>query len=513
MHFSRYIRYWAHYRASEPAFVCGEERLSWREYADQCASLALALRDMGLEPGDRLGCLLPNSMQWCVAFGAAALAGAPLVPLNPGFGASELRAIVEDSDCKLVVSTAELMSRLGRPQRADDAAAVRVFRPGEPAAPAAASSAVDALRGNATLADLPAADLDEDAALVIGYTSGTTGLPKGAVLTHRGVAEVTHGLAHALDWTAGERFLVLAPLAFTGGVILNLASNVVTGGTAFIETRLVPDEVLAHIAERRISVAICVPVIWQRIAEAPAFAQADIRCLKSAITGGAPVSAALLKRYLDKGVVVRQAYGCTEAAGAIAMPDAASARARPGSCGRALVGIDLELRDLNGAPTAPGEVGEICVRGPQVMQAYWNNPKATADALAGGWYRTGDLARLDEGGALVIVDRKKSMIISGGVNVYPAEVERAMSAIDGVLEVAVFGVPSAEWGEQVVALVHGKALDSAVVGERARELLGSMKAPKQVLLATGPLPKTASNKIARHHLAALYAQLCSQGAA
>jgi len=221
----------------------------------------------------------------------------------------------------------------------------------------------------------------------------------------------------------------------------------------------------------------------------------------------------LLEAFNRKGVQIRQQYGFTEACGGVCSPDEAGALARPESCGRALPGMELEIRDDAGRPVAPGEVGEIHVRGGQLMKGYWRDPEATASAFDGEWYRTGDLGRWSEHGELVVVDRKKSMLISGGVNVYPAEVERAMATLPSVVEVAVLGLSSQTWGDEVVALVHAPGLDDpGPILRGARDLLGPYKAPKQVRLSPTPLKRTASNKVVRVGLDELWRDLDPQAA-
>jgi fatty-acyl-CoA synthase len=315
---------------------------------------------------------------------------------------------------------------------------------------------------------------------------------------------MTRNIAAAFHMADDERYLILAPLAFTGGVVSNLAPVIILGAQAWLEASVDPARALTLLHRHKITMLAGVPALWQRIAEAPGFAQADLAGLRGA-TGGAPVALPLLQAYNAKGVRIRQQYGFTEACGGVCSPDGDSALARPEACGRPLPGMELELRDTAGQPTPTGEIGEIHARGRQLMKGYWRDDEATRAAFDGDWYRTGDLGRWNDAGELLIMDRKKSMLISGGVNVYPAEVERAMAAIDGVVEVAVFGLESRTWGDEVVAVAHAPSIaDPALIIVAARALLGPYKTPKQVRLSPTPLARTVSNKIARAGLAELW---------
>jgi fatty-acyl-CoA synthase len=506
MHLSRHIRRWARERGDVPAITFGEATLTWGAYDARAEALAAHFADLGVAHGDRVACLLPNGLAWCVVFAAAAKLGAIFVPLNNLFGPFELSQIAESAECAAVVSTPALIGKIA-PGLAGPGDEVLVYD--LRAATAAASF------DTVTARDVRVPEPPDDGSdiLLISYTSGTTGRPKGAMLTHAGVEAMTRNLAAAFALGEHERFLILAPLAFTGGVVSNLTPAIILGARIWLEPGVDPPRALQLLGEHRITMFGGVPALWQRIAEAPRFAAAELAGLKGT-TGGAPVPAELLEAYNAKGVRIRQQYGFTEACGGVCSPDEAGALSRPEACGRALPGMELEIRDDVGQPAAPGAVGEIHARGGQLMRGYWRDADATAAAFDGEWYRTGDLGRWNEHGELLVVDRKKSMLISGGVNVYPAEVERAMASLPGVVEVAVLGLPSQTWGDEVVALVHAPGLDDpAPILRGARELLGPYKAPKQVRLSPTPLPRTASNKIARAGLGELWRGLDPQPAA
>lgn len=504
MNLARYADYWARMRGDSPAAVFKEQRLSWAELNTQANAIAAAMQQLGVSKGDRVGCLLNNCMEWVLVFVATLRTGATLVPLNPRYGDGELREIAAQTDCTAIVSlaghvtriNAQVASRAGSP---DD---VCIFPMRGEASPVPLRAAIAA--GGVPR---PVETLHGDVA-VITFTSGSTGLPKGAMLTHRSIEAHASSVYKVFGWVNDERVLLLAPFAFTGGLICVYTPAYIIGGCIHIEESLDAERALATISREKITGLTGVPILWERMAASPDFAAADLSSLKTATTGGAPVAEALLKQYTDKGVCVRQTYGCTEAGGWIAVPNPRDAIAKPWSCGWASPTLEYRVVDTHGGECTAGETGEILLRGEQMFLGYWANPEATAEAWHDGWYRTGDLGRLDEAGCLQITDRKKNMVISGGVNIYPAEVERAMSALDGVAEVVAFGIPDATWGERVVAVVHGpQVLDPQSIMKACRTALGAYKTPKEIIVSSRPLPRTSSGKVPRGNLTQFYETL------
>lgn len=502
MHFDSHVAYWARQRAGQPFMTFGAQTLNWDELDEQAGALAAHLLTIGVKKGDRCGILLGNCLEWCVGFVAAVRIGAIAVPLNARYGMFELQAIARDAECSVILSRPSEMKKLDHvSDTADDAVTLFQLIGGDARAPL---SDIVGHGGSAPRCEGKGSD-----PLILCYTSGTTGLPKGIVLTHDGVEAMATRVGARFGWEyEQERMLILAPLAFTGGVVTNLCCQIVFGGSGWLVDTVDPATALDRLVNNRITIMAGVPALWERVSAAEGFAQADISALRTAITGGAPVSLELIGRYAPKGVVIRQQFGVSENSGCICCPDQESAALRPHSCGPALPGVDLEIRDDLDQPVVDGMVGEICIRGPQLMVEYWRNPEATATAMRGGWYHTGDLGYRDEHGGVVVADRKKNMVISGGVNIYPAEIERAMMTIEGIMEVVAFGVPSAAWGQEVVAIVFAPSHASdAWLRQRTRELLGPMKAPKQLLLSPRRLPRTSSDKIARTNLQALYQEI------
>lgn len=505
MHFNRYIAHWSSRRPNDIALTYQGRSITWAEIDARSAQVAAFLVAKNVQPGDRVGILLENSIDWCLAFIGAFRAGTIAVPFNRLFGRFELAQISSDAECAMVISTGADIGKIGvEPQPGDDAAIHAYDLRDRAAAPTPWREIMEAGR--------PFQDhrRSDDDGIAICYTSGTTGVPKGILLTHRSVDTMIQSLILTFGWKiGGERFVILAPLAFTGTCICVLCPLIATGSRGFIENGVDPVRALELIVRERISYFPGVPALFERIASAPGFAEADITSIRTGNAGGAPVPRSLLEKYLAKGVTIRQQYGTSEASGAITSPEFELARDCPESAGHPLPTFDLEIRDSDGRAAPPNTPGEIWIRGPQMMQGYWRKPEANAEAFdANGWYRTGDLGRYDPVLGLFVLDRKKNMLISGGVNVYPAEVERAMAQIPGVDEVVVFGIPSEQWGDEVVAIVHGDPkLDGAALIGQVRDLVGTYKTPRRILVSPAPLPRTASAKIRRQGLQELFAAL------
>jgi fatty-acyl-CoA synthase len=504
MHLARHAAYWADLRGDRPAAVFHDRTLTWAELNRQADALAATLQSLGVEPGERVGCLLPNGLEWVVAWTATHKAGGVFVPLNPRYGDTELREIAALTACRVIVSVAPQVARIdpAAATGAGSADAVHLF-PMQP--PHGAVPFDTATQGRARPA--PRAGTPDDLALIT-FTSGSTGRPKGAMFTHRALQTVVFSMAAALRLNSEDRTLLLAPFAFTGGLICVYLPTFVLGSCIHIEETLDAERALATIERERITVMTGVPILWERMAASPRFAAADLTSLRVASTGGAPVPAVLLEAYVHKGIGIVQTYGCTEAGGYITIPATADGRAKPWTCGTPLLSIELQVVDAQGRPCATDETGEILLRGEQMFAGYWRDPESTTAAWRDGWYHTGDLGQRDAQGHLRITDRKKNMIISGGVNVYPAEVERILATLPGVDEVLVFGLPDPAWGERVIALVHGPRIGSCeALMQQARQALGSYKTPKEIVLSATPLPRTASGKVSRQGVAALYGTL------
>jgi fatty-acyl-CoA synthase len=496
-------RYWRRWQPKANAIRFEGRDLTWQEFDDRTESIAAGLAGLGFASGDRLGILGNNSPAWCELTVAAFKLGLAVVPLNIRLSPAELAYIIGHAGCRGVAVDGDLAERYDQAAKELDPL-VRIRME---------DAAGDGLHVDELAATGPPAspvEIDEGAPALVAYTSGTTGRPKGAVLTHRNLlAHISlNGLSNGWGHT---KTLLCVPLAFTGGIVNNFVSTYGVGGTLVLERTFDPARALAILTGQAISVMIGVPIMWQGIAAAPGFAGADLSALTTAITGGAPVPEGLLRTYQAKGVAIRQAYALTEASGIVTQLPATFAVAKPKAAGMPVMQTRLRIVDAAGQPCPPGETGEILVQGPQVMAGYWADPEATAAAFVDGWLRTGDLGRLDDDGLLEVVDRKHDLIISGGLNVYPAEIERVLSECPGLVEVAVVGVPHDRWGEVPLAIVRGDGpVDEAVVVAHCRAALADYKAPRYVVVVEEPLPRSMSGKVLRRELRAEYQDITAR---
>jgi fatty-acyl-CoA synthase len=491
--------YWARWRPFDAAIRASGDEVSWGAMGDVVPRLAGGLRERGVEPGDRVGILAANSVEFCQLALAIMHAGAILVPLNIRLAPPELGLILEHSGCRAVAVDSSLAPLFGAAPKPVGAAPLTIGL--DQAAPAEV-----AFIELAAAAPVGCAERAEGDVAVLGYTSGTTGLPKGVMLTHGNLAAAALQTIAAENSTGERRTLLCVPLAFTGGIVNNFLMTYLAGGMLVLEPGFVPDRVVELLQSERITTLFAVPVMWQAIASTDGFAAADLSALSTAITGGAPVPAPLLNAFLDKGVAVRQAYALTEATGSCCLLPASMALTKTSKAGMPNVHTSVSLVDDEGVEVAVGEIGEITIRGPQVMRGYWNDDAATADAVRDGWLHTGDLGRLDAEGLLEVVDRKKSMFISGGLNVYPAEIERVLDAHPEVAESAAFGLAHERWGEACAVVVRGVAgtVDEEALIAHCRAQLSDYKVPKTVIQTSEPLPRGMSGKIVRGELAKLY---------
>jgi acyl-CoA synthetase (AMP-forming)/AMP-acid ligase II len=492
-----FCRYWGTWRGEHPAIVFGDIVQSWHEVDARSDAIARGLMEQGIRKGYRVGLLMTNRPEVVHIVLAVLKVGAICVPFNFRLTPTELRPLLEDADCTVVI-TEENLSGLLEPAAANlsftiFATEARNHRPYE---------SLNIEHGPA-----PVVDVIENDPAFICYTSGTTGVQKGALLTHGNV--IYPGQARVLleGVTWQDRALVAVPLVYTGAIIGTFVQiSLYAGCTTILEANFDPDRYLSLIERHHITCLSAVPVVWERLARTSDFYKRDISSLVHATTGGAPVSLNLLETFNKRGIPLSQVYGQTEAVlTAMMFPHEASQRI--GFAGRPLIGTQIRITSSDGRECATGEVGEILIRGPQVMREYWNKSEATAEAVVNGWLRSGDLGLLNEEGYLKVVDRTKDMLISGGLNVYPAEIERTLGAIDGILDLAVIGVPDENWGEVPLVVFHTRRDVEGVLAEIeliGQQQLAGFKRPKFALASTEPLPRTFSGKLFKPAIRKMY---------
>jgi long-chain acyl-CoA synthetase len=477
----------------------------WADVSGRVARLAGAFRARGIGAGDRVAILAANGAPYLEAALAAARLGAIVQPMNTRLAAAELAHQIVDAAPSLMVA--------GGAQRAlAEAALAPAGRADLPLLPLDGAGGLDdAIAAAAPVPDLVPRATDDVAALF--YTSGTTGRPKGVMLTHGGLLSNAHLLVPALALSADDVVLHAAPMFHVADFSASFA-HFVTGARHCFVPGFAPEPVAAAIARHRATTLVLVPTMIALLLADPAARRHDLSSLRFIFYGGSPMPEALLRetaRRLGCGLV--QGYGQTElthTACLLSEADHRRALAEPAllkSCGRPMTGVDVAIVDAAGRARPPGEIGEIVVRCPHLMKGYWRDPAATAAVLANGWLRTGDLARRDAEGYVFLVDRKKDMIITGGENVYSAEVEAALLAYPDVAEAAVIGAPDPVWGERVHAVIvpkPGAAADPAAIQAHCRGLIAGYKVPRS-LAVVAALPKTAAGKVQKHALRAALA--------
>jgi acyl-CoA synthetase (AMP-forming)/AMP-acid ligase II len=474
-----------------PALVQGGQTVSYRALGDRVARLAAGLSGLGLRRGDRIVLLMPNRPELAESLWAAFHGGFVAVPVNWHLHPDEVGYIVRHCGAAAVVVS-------------DETAAVtrvlpdtvRVLRVARGDGPGAGLDYEDVLAREPS----PAAGTAPDDPAWLFYTSGTTGRPKGATLTHRNLAAMTEAYLRDLDPVAdGSVYLHAAPLTHGSGLYLlpstaRGATQLIAPGTSFSAAGFV-----GLIEEHQVThAAFLAPTMLRRVVEEAR--GRSLPSLRSVVVGGAPLYQEDLRAAVGVlGPVVVQMYGQGEAPMTITVMPASEALDHPGSCGRAFHGVEVRIADADGAPVPDAAVGEVLVRGDVVMRGYWDNPGATAAALAGGWLHTGDIGHLDAG-YLHLTDRAKDVIITGGSNVYPREVEEVLLTHPAVREAAVVGVPDAEWGESVRAFVVADGHpDPGELIRYCRGRLASFKKPREVILVT-ELPKNATGKVLKREL-------------
>ncbi|GAP37213.1 AMP-binding protein [Piscinibacter sakaiensis] len=467
---------------------------TFAEHLDRIARRAAALRAMGVGRGDRVALLGPNDDRLVQAIVAAWWLGAAAVPLNTRWSAAELAQALADCEPARLVVDAGL-------------------------APLVAGSAVPTLDFDALAAEaerhapLPDTRSGDDTLATLLYTGGTTGRSKGVMLTHANFWTAAVSRGAELPNSPDSLALLVAPLFHVAG-LSRLIGQTVVGGGCLTMAQFRPAAVLAAIEAQGITDTIVVPTMLQALLDEPGFAPQRVRSLNRIAFGAAPMPPDLLARALAAWPQAEffQAYGLTETAGAVCInlpenhrSEAARAAGRLHSVGRAGLGAEILVADEDGRACPRGTVGEVCVRGPMVTAGYWRHPEATRAAFRDGWFRTGDAGRMDDAGYLWIVDRLKDMIITGGENVYGAEVEAVLRAHPDVAQAAVIGLPDAHWGERVHAVVVPAA---GVAGTPAlaealrawcRERLAGYKCPRGIGFAP-ELPLSAAGKVLKNEL-------------
>ncbi len=483
--------------------VATGERLSYAELDRRAAGCARTwLEALGARPGDRVAILSHNRPEYVEAFFAAGKSGVALVTLGTRLTPAEMADILTDAEPVAVLydeAAADAVAELR--QRVDVAHWVALDEPRGPGdlpyARERDSRVADRWRG-------PRVDPESNHCLL--YTSGTTGQPKGVRISHRQVTWNGYNTMAGWGLTADDVSPIFTPLYHAGGLMAFLTPIFVAGGTVVLHRAFDVEEVWETIEREGCTVVLGVPTIWKMLMESPRFETVDLSHVKAFFSGGAPLPRYLIDAYQRRDVVFKQGFGMTEVGvNCFAMSNEESVR-KAGTIGRPMMFTEVRLVDGDGRDVGDDEVGEMWFRGPHVCNGYWRNPEATAAALDDdGWFHSGDLARRDSEGFFTIAGRSKEMIISGGVNVFPAEVEGALLLHPGVEDAALVGVPDDRWGEKGIAFVvdRGAGASDDELAKFLAERLARYKIPK-LFVRVGELPRTAYGKVVKGDLRRLW---------
>jgi long-chain acyl-CoA synthetase len=477
--------------AAAAAVVLGPTSLTYGELDDRAARLATLLRERGIEPGDRVGVMLPNVLEFPVAYYGILRAGAVVVPMNVLLKRREIAYYLEDSGAKLLLAWHGFLED-ATTGAADAGAELIAVEPGEFAA---LLDGVESMEGIAEVED-------EDTAVIL-YTSGTTGQPKGAELSHVNLIR-NADVSSRTNTTVGPGDIVLGalPLFHTFGQTVSMNASILVGATLTLVPKFDPGQVLETMARDGVTHFYGVPTMYGALLHHPGREDFDTSTLRVCMTGGSSMPVEVLRAFEDAfGAIVLEGYGLSETS-PVASCNHPNMERKAGSIGTPIEGVEMRIVDENDAEVPQGDVGEIVIRGHNIMKGYWGRPDATEEALRGGWFHSGDMGREDEDGYFFVVDRKKDMIIRGGYNVYPREVEELLYEHPAIREAAVVGVPHDEWGEEIgaaVVLEPGAEASPEEISAWVRERIAAYKYPRVVWFLED-LPKGPTGKILKREI-------------
>jgi long-chain acyl-CoA synthetase len=468
----------------------GDDVVPYRQLDRDTAGVAGLLRERGLRPGDRVGVMLPNTPEFAVVYYGVLRAGGVVVPMNPLLKAREVDFYLADSGARLMFVWHTFAHEAQTGAKQAEAEAIVVDPDGF---------------GDVLASAPPASELvdraDEDTAVIL-FTSGTTGQPKGAELTHGNLAANIEVFAELLGLTADDVIFGGLPLFHAFGQTCTLNTAVAVGGCLTLLPRFSAEQALRILAEHRVTVFAGVPTMYSALLHVPGRDTYDVSRLRLAFSGGAALPVEVLRGFEAAfGCPVLEGYGLSETSPVASFNHPGRER-KPGSIGTPIRGVEMKVVDADGNELPQGEAGEIVIRGHNVMKGYWQRPDATAAVIRDGWFHTGDVGRVDEDGYFFIVGRQKDLIIRGGYNVYPREIEEVMHEHPAVAEVAVIGVPHPDLGEEVAAAVTLKPGATATADELrgyVKSQIAAYKYPRKVWIVD-TLPKNATGKIMKRDI-------------
>ncbi len=489
------FKWWAVERRDVPAIIEDKDVLTYGELDAWAEAIADQLIAEGLKPGDRVTIIATNSLRWCAVAQGVMLAGGINAPVNPRFTLSEASYIVaERYESAIIIHDDERLEL------------ARGIAEKLPSAKVHSLKEFDALRGATAPRKHSRPTITRENDAVIIPTSGSTGRPKGVVYKHGSLLDYAADTAIARPGSIHEaRVFLFGPLCTSAGFVV-MTQYLNYGGTIYVEPMFDPAVALSKIQSEKITVMMGAPIFFERIMALPEFAGADLSSLQYCLVGGARVSDHLLEAWLEKSVLLRQLYGQTEAGGQATINTDTGSRESPDKCGRGAPFTRLAIIDEQGNLLPPNTPGEIVIQGPGLMDRYWRDEDATTKTLVDGWLRTGDLGQVDEDGLLTYLDRLKDIIISGGLNISSAELERVISEYPGIAEVAVIAAKDDKFGETPLAILYSpEPVDIAALVEHCNKELSAYKVPRYIVQESEPLPRVATGKIAKPVLREKYA--------
>jgi len=481
--------------AGKTAIQFEDHSLTYAEIQDATSRFAGGLKDMGVQPDDRIAVYLPNMPQFVIAIWGAFKAGAVPTPMNPQLRRREIVHQLKDSGAKVIFALVHNMAEVEAAVK--EVGEVKIVGVGAPS---------NHTRFREVLAQPHFVERDDNDAALQPYTSGTTGNPKGVVLSHRNLASNVQAIIKLLTLPPEHhRMLVPLPMFHITGMTVMMLAPLSQGATIYPMLRWDAEETLSLIQEHQITNMVGVPTLFIDMMNNPKCDQYDLSSLKVCSSGGAKLPVPILEAFEQKfGVTVYEGYGLTETS-PVTHTNLAAPQRKPGSIGVPIEQCEAKVVDEHDNTVAVGEVGELLVRGPMVMQGYHNNPQATAAVLKDGWFHTGDMAQTDEEGYFYIVDRKKDMVLTGGYNVYPKEVENVLFEHSAVADCAVVGVPDERKGETVKACIVLKPGNvpsddlAELIRQHCLKELAAYKHPRQIEFMEA-LPRTGSGKVQKFKL-------------
>jgi len=495
MNVGDWIRKWSSLQPNKKALDVEDQPFTYREVNQRINQLCHLLLEAGIKKEDRVAVLLHNCHQYLEIFLGLSKIGAILVPLNWRLAGPEIEFILQDSGSRMLVFEPEFEEAVSSIRPRLNFSNENYFILGDP-------SPDWAIEYEKAIKKMPAYEPPENGSSgdedphVIMYTSGTTGTPKGAVLSHRKTFFNVLNSDIVYNLTSKDIMMVTRPMFHSGGLLVEAAPILYKGGTLIIRKRFRPNEILETIQKYKVTLLELAATVYQFILQECDLAQYDLSSVRCFFTGGERIPVPMLKEYQKRGIIISQIFGQTESSTISFLPPDQGAK-KIGSVGLPVFHGEVRIVDKTAKDVSPGEVGEIIVKGPTLMSGYWNRPDLTAETIRDGWLYTGDLAKRDEEGYMYIVDRERDMYISGGENVYPAEIEKVLFTHPKILDAGVVGVPDEKWGEVGKAYIVLKPGETMSEQEPLKFILGKVgtyKIPEYVEFVE-ELPKTASGKI------------------